>query len=110
MIKIESSDNASTIVREGEECILFPGMIITQQEVETIKANGDVVYTIDEAIVVVVPKGTQATVSVVPTPEVAETEEVVQEVQEPEVPTETAEQAEVVTETVETPAPVTAKK
>lgn len=108
MIKIESADSSSTITRDGEECVLFPGMHITPEEVETIVAKGDVVYTIDETIVVVVPKGEQATISVVPTPEVVETpEEVVQEVQEPQ---EAAVQTEVVTETVETPAPVTTKK
>lgn len=107
MIKIESADNSSTIVRDGEECVLFPGMIITTEEVETITANGDVVYTIDETIVVVVPKGEKATVSVVPTPEV--TEEVVQEVP-PQVEETAAPEAEVVTETVETPAETTKKK
>lgn len=103
MIKIESADGISTITRDGETCVIFPGMVISQDEVSTIVADGDVVYTIDEAIVVVVPKGTKATVTEVPKAE-AEAEVVT------ETPPEAATETEVVTETVEAPAKATAKK
>lgn len=108
MIKIESVNGVCTITREGVDCVLFPGMIIAPEEVKTMVAGGDVVYTIDESIVVVVPKGTKATVHEVPTEQPA-----AEEVAEPVVvgvQTEAAPAAEVVTETVETPVTTTAKK
>jgi hypothetical protein len=109
MIKIESADGVCTITREGIDCVIFPGMIITPDEVETIVADGDVVYSIDEAIVVVVPKGTKATVTEVPKAE-APVEEAPVETPAEEAPTEAATQTEVVTETVETPAETAKKK
>ena len=108
MIKIESADGVCTIKRDGIDCVIFPGMVITPEEVETINADGDVVYTIDEAIVVVVPKGTKATVSEVPV-EITPVE-IPAEVQVEETPAEAAPVVEVVPAVVETPAPVTTKK
>lgn len=105
MIKIESVEGICTVIREGEECVLFPGMQISPEEVETITAGGDLVYCIDETQVVVVPKGEKATITTVAVEAVEETE-----ASKEEANTEAAPQAEVVTKAVETPAPVTAKK
>jgi len=112
MIKIESVEGICTITRDGEECVLFPNMQITPEEVETIVAGGDVVYCIDESQVVVVPKGEKATISTVevttePAPVVVETtntEETKEETKEETAP------VSVVPPSVETPAPVAAKK
>lgn len=110
MIKIEYVEGVGTITREGEECGLFVGMQISEEEVLTITASGDVTYCIDEQLVVVVPKGEKATINKV-TP-VEATEEVTETETEEKVeePTETVETTEVVTETVETAAKATAKK
>lgn len=87
MIKIESVEGICTITRDGHDCVLFVGMQITPEEVETMVAGGDVVYSIDESQIVVVAKGEKATVSEVvkteveaaPTTETAPTEETKEE-------------------------------
>ena len=56
MIKIESIQGSGTITREGEECVLFVGMYITQDEVSTITTTGEIVYSVDELELVVVTK------------------------------------------------------
>jgi hypothetical protein len=104
MIKIESVEGICTITREGEECVLFVGMQITPEEVGTIVAGGDLVYSIDESQVVVVAKGTKATVSAVMASVPAE--EVATEV----VAKTEAASAAVVPSTVETIAEIAKKK
>lgn len=47
MIKIESVNGKCTIVREGEECVVFVGMCVFDGELETLK-GGQVTYTVDE--------------------------------------------------------------
>ena len=106
MIKIESVDGICTITREGEKCMLFVGMVITPDEVQTIDAKGDIVYTIDESQVVVVPKGTKATISAAETPAVVEAP-----VEAPvETPSEAVPAAEVVPTPMETTSEDSAKK
>ena len=110
MIKIESVEGVCTVDRDGHKCVLFVGMIITPEEVTTINANGDVVYTIDETTVVVVPKGTKATISVVEEGPVEAPAEAPVEPAPVEAPVEAAPVAEVVPAPVETPVEATAKK
>lgn len=62
MIKIESVNGKCSIMRNGEECVLFVGMCVYDGELETLK-GGEVTYTVDEGEVQTAVPAVQAPVA-----------------------------------------------